>query len=128
VTNRDTAEETGVRHNLDKLGFPVITDGDNVLLRGEKPEWTSDKSSRRAFVAASYRILLLLGDDLNDFTNAREKTQAERDAIVAERKDWWGSRWIMIPNPMYGSWERAAIGTTGTPCEQLQKRIEVLKP
>ena len=58
MTNRETAEETGVRRNLDKLGFPIITDGDNVLLRGEKPEWTSDKSSRRAFVAASYRILL----------------------------------------------------------------------
>jgi 5'-nucleotidase (lipoprotein e(P4) family) len=128
VTNRDKEEEDGVRRNLALLGYPLTTDFDNLLMRGEKPEWTSDKSSRRAFVAASYRLLMLLGDDLNDFTNAREKTAAERDAIVAERRDWWGSRWIMIPNPIYGSWERAAIGAAGTPCELLQKRAEALKP
>jgi 5'-nucleotidase (lipoprotein e(P4) family) len=128
VTNRDKEEEEGVRRNLALLGYPVTADFDNVLMRGEKPEWTSDKTSRRVFVAASYRIVMLLGDDLNDFTNARDKTAAERDGIVAERKDWWGSRWIMIPNPIYGSWERAATGTAGTPCELLQKRAEALKP
>ncbi|HKR65841.1 MAG TPA: HAD family acid phosphatase [Thermoanaerobaculia bacterium] len=128
VTNRDKEEEPGVRHNLETLGYPLTTDRDNLLLRGEQADWTSDKTSRRAFVASSYRILLLLGDDLNDFTNAREKTVAERDAIVAERRDWWGTRWFMIPNPMYGSWERALIGTTGTPCEQVQRKIEALKP
>jgi acid phosphatase len=128
ITNRDADEKPGTRRNLEMLGFPLSTDPDNLLVRGEKPEWTSDKTSRRAYVAASYRVLLLLGDDLNDFAPARDKTIAERDAIVADHASWWGSRWIMIPNPMYGSWERTVTGTTGTPCEQLQKKVDALKP
>jgi len=127
VSNRDADEGPGTRHTLEKLGFPLSDDPDNLLLRGQRPEWGSDKTSRRAYVAASYRVLLLLGDDLNDFVLARDKTLAERDAIVADHAAWWGTRWFMLPNPMYGSWERAA-GATGTPCEQLQKKVDALKP
>jgi acid phosphatase len=127
VTNRDADEEPGTRRTLEKLGYPLSDDPDNLLLRGKRPEWGSDKTSRRAYVAASYRVLLLLGDDLNDFVLARDQTLAERDAIVASHATWWGTRWFMLPNPMYGSWERAA-GATGTPCEQLQKKVDALKP
>ena len=127
ITNRDADEEAGTRANLEKLGYPLSTI-DTVLTRGEKEEWkSSDKGARRAHVAASYRVLLLFGDDLNDFANARDKTAAEREAIVRDKASWWGTRWFMIPNPMYGSWERAIAGTTGTPCEQLQKKVDALK-
>ncbi len=134
VTNRDynakpeLDESAGTRRTLEKLGFPLSDNPDNLLLRGGKSDWTSDKTSRRAYVAASYRILLLLGDDLNDFVNARDKTVAERDAMVTEHASWWGTRWFMIPNAMYGSWERASTGTTGTPCELLQKKVDALRP
>ncbi|MBM3728417.1 MAG: hypothetical protein FJW40_23700, partial [Acidobacteria bacterium] len=43
-----------------QVGFPVEESFDNVLCNGEKPEWTSDKTTRRRAVAASHRILLLL--------------------------------------------------------------------
>ena len=126
ITNRDLDPEgPGTRRNLERLGFP-LTD-DNVLMRGGRPEWKSDKSGRRAFVASKYRVVMLIGDDLNDFVNAREKTQAERDAIISRTESWWGTRWFMLPNPMYGSWERAAMGGEGTPCEQLQKKIDALR-
>lgn len=127
VTNRDPHEEVGVRKNLAKLGYPVLEGEDNVLLRGERPEWKSDKSTRRAHVAQKYRVLLLLGDDLNDFANAREKSQAERSAIIESSAAWWGSRWFMLPNPQYGSWERSVTGGTGTPCEQLEKKARALR-
>ena len=126
ITNRDfDPEGPGTRRNLERLGVP-LTD-DNLLMRGQRPEWQSDKSSRRAWVADSFRVLLVIGDDLNDFTNAREKTEEEREAIIALRESWWGTRWFMVPNPMYGSWERAAIGTGGSPCEQLQRKIDALR-
>lgn len=126
VTNRDLDPEgPGTRRNLERLGFPLTAD--NLLMRGGRPEWTSDKSSRRAYVAATHRLLLLLGDDLNDFTNARDKSKAERDAIIARTENWWGTRWFMLPNPMYGSWEGAAIGSEGSPCERLQKKIDALR-
>jgi acid phosphatase len=126
VSNREEKEEPAVRRNLEKLGFPLSDNADNLLMRGERKEWTTDKTSRRAFVAASHRLLLLLGDDLNDFTNAREKSAAERDAIIADTKDRWGTRWIIVPNPIYGSWERAVQGS-GDPCTQLQTKVNALR-
>ncbi|HYO77418.1 MAG TPA: HAD family acid phosphatase [Thermoanaerobaculia bacterium] len=128
ITNRDEDERPGTRRNLDALGFPSDPNMETLLLRGSRPEWkTSDKSPRRAYVAASHRVLLLVGDDLNDFADAREKSREERDAIITRTAEWWGTRWFMIPNPMYGSWERAVTGGSGTPCEQLQKKIDVLR-
>lgn len=129
VTNRDPDEQDGTRANLEKLGFPLTSDVDNLLVRGEREEWkTSDKSPRRAWVASQYRVLLLLGDDLNDFANARDKSQAERAAIISTNAARWGTQWFMLPNPMYGSWERAVTGGTGTPCEQLRKKLDALVP
>src|SRR6185436_764920 len=128
ITNRDKDEEPGTRRNLEKLGYPLDPNLDTVLVRGEREEWKpSDKAPRRAHVAASYRVLLLFGDDLNDFANARDKSIAERDAIIDANAALWGTRWFMLANPMYGSWERAITGGTGTPCEQLQKKIDALQ-
>ena len=70
VSNRGAREEAATRQNLKRLGLPLQTNGDHVLMNGEQPTWTSDKTSRRAFVAASHRVLLLVGDDLNDFVPA----------------------------------------------------------
>jgi 5'-nucleotidase (lipoprotein e(P4) family) len=127
ITNRDfDPEHPGTRRNLERLGFPLTAD--NLLMRGTRPEWRSDKSGRRAHVASTHRVLLVIGDDLNDFTNAREKSQADRDAIMERTASWWGTRWFMLPNPMYGSWEGAATGDAErTPCEQLQRKIDVLR-
>jgi 5'-nucleotidase (lipoprotein e(P4) family) len=126
VTNRDEDERPGTLANLRKLGYPLDDAGANLLLRGA--DRNSDKSPRRQWVADRYRILLMAGDDLNDFANLRRAPWKERDQFVTDKKDWWGTRWFMIPNPMYGSWERAAIGSGGTPCEQLERKIRALKP
>jgi len=125
VTNRDEDERTGTRRNLEQLGFPLDPNVDTLLLR---VNGVSDKSPRRAQVAASYRLLLLVGDDLNDFTNMREKSWRERDELVTRMESWWGTRWFVLPNPMYGSWENAAIGSGGQPCERADRKVNVLKP
>jgi acid phosphatase len=69
---------------------------------------TSDKSPRRARVASDFRILLLIGDDFNDFLTVSEaQATVEGRRSLAEAHDrYWGERWFMLPNPMYGSWER----------------------
>lgn len=127
VTNRDLDEEPGTRANLERLHFPLDPNVDTLLLRGKRDWSTSDKSPRRAHVAASYRVLLLLGDDLNDFATIAEPTTAARAAIIERTKSWWGTRWFILPNPMYGGWERAAIGSGGTPCEQVQRKVDALR-
>lgn len=107
VTNRNAELEEATARNLDRAGFPLREDVDVVLTRGEREVWRSDKSTRRAHVAERYRIVLLAGDDLNDFATADEASVSERDSIVEAHRDRWGRTWFALPNPMYGSWERA---------------------
>lgn len=129
VSNRKAGhQEEKARENLAKLGYPVSTTEDTVLFQNEREEWKpSDKGPRRDFVAATHRVLLLFGDDLNDFVNAKDKTKAERDQLIRDTAPMWGSRWIILPNAMYGSWEKATVGPNGTPCEHMQKRIDALR-
>lgn len=127
ISNRDADEGPGTLANLRRLDVPLTPNADNVLLRYQRPEWQSDKSTRRAHVAATHRVLLVLGDDLNDFANAREASHAERERIIGANEAWWGNRWFMLPNPMYGSWENAAIGRGATPCERVERKIETLR-
>ena len=59
-------------------------------------------------VAAKYRIVLLMGDNLDDFSDAFErKSVAERFAAVEANHDLWGKKFIVLPNAMYGTWESA---------------------
>ena len=110
VTNRKAAEEAATRNNLTKLGFPISEATDVVITRGEKPEWTSsDKTPRRMFVAKNYRILQLIGDNLGDFLEAEGAPEA-RVAAANRYADYWGMRWIVLPNPTYGNWEGALFG------------------
>ena len=104
VTNRDAQREEATRKNLVSLGFPVSAVRDVVLTEGERPDWSGDKSSRRAHVAESYRVLLLGGDDLNDFVPADGLSLRARQRLLERHRDRWGERWIVLPNPVYGSW------------------------
>jgi len=116
ISNRTSAMEPPTRANLQAAGFPLDPYVDTVLSRGERPEWSgSGKSARRSYLAASYRILLLIGDDLGDFVVNAAGTLAERRVRTEPNAEWWGRRWIMLPNPTYGSWERAVIGTSKDP-------------
>jgi 5'-nucleotidase (lipoprotein e(P4) family) len=129
VTNRDAALEEATRRNLERIGFPPDTTGDVVLMRGERPEWGSDKSSRRAFVAGSHRVLLLLGDDMNDFVSARTSLAA-REELWLRHVDRWGRSWFALPNPTYGSWESAVLGNERelSERERLRRKFGGLDP
>lgn len=133
VTNRGASEDANSRANLQAEGFPLkaaaLGDiGDTVLTSGEKPEWTSDKSIRRALIAKYYRIILLCGDDLNDFLSARVSA-AERNAQSKPYDAWWGERWIILPNSSYGSWEDTLYGfeRSLTPLQIQERKLKSLR-
>ena len=133
VTNRKAAEEAATVENLRRLGFPLGGDDgdadDRVLTRGERPAWaSSDKTPRRAHVAGRYRIVQLVGDNLGDFVEA-EGTPAERRAAAERYADYWGLRWIVLPNPTYGNWEGALFGRdfTKTPEQRRAKKSGELR-
>lgn len=127
VTNRDAPLEAATRRNLAAAGFPLAEGPDVVLARGEREAWTSDKASPRAAVAERFRVLLVVGDDLGDFAPARVPLE-ERAALVRNHADRWGERWIVLPNPMYGSWQSALVGfESGLPPEELlERKLEAL--
>jgi 5'-nucleotidase (lipoprotein e(P4) family) len=100
------AEKDGTAANLKKLGFPGVSD-ETLLVRTDAAG--SGKETRRQSVSARYRIVLLMGDNLNDFSEAFEqsKTVESRLAAVEKNQSQFGTRFIVLPNPMYGDWENS---------------------
>lgn len=111
VTNRTADLEEATRSNLINLGLSLPVGLDTLLTKGEAPNnWASDKKARRAFIAQSFRILLLIGDDLGDFIEGSRDSPENRVRLADKYSHQWGSRWFMLPNPLYGSWESSLYG------------------
>jgi 5'-nucleotidase (lipoprotein e(P4) family) len=106
ITNRNLVEKDATAVNLKKLGFPDVSD--QTLLVRTDPK-TSSKEARRQSVSSKFRIVLLMGDNLNDFAEIfdQSKTVQDRLAAVELNKSQFGKRFIVLPNVMYGDWESA---------------------
>lgn len=103
ITNRKKKEMEATIKNLQKEGFPMA-DTLHVLPRTD----VSNKESRRQKVAQNHKIVLLAGDNLNDFAEFWEKqSPSVRQAIADSLKTEFGRQFIILPNPMYGDWENA---------------------
>jgi 5'-nucleotidase (lipoprotein e(P4) family) len=127
ITNRKQVEKEGTAANLKKVGFPEVND--QTLLVRTDPK-SSSKEPRRTSVSSRYRVVLLMGDDLNDFTEVFEtsKTVSTRNDAVERNKAQFGARFIVLPNPMYGHWEDAIYGEGRlTAAEKAEKRLKALK-
>jgi acid phosphatase len=128
VTNRMAEVEADSLATLRAAGFPVERGAEDVLSQDERPEWVADKSSRRAFLCRSHRVVQIVGDNLNDFVTGSEVALAGRQALVERHASFWGSRWIILPNPAYGSWEGAIHGYDSSLPRQeiLRRKYELL--
>ena len=128
ITNRNDSQKAGTATNLKKLGFPNISD--QTLLVQTDPK-NSSKEPRRQSVGAKYRIVILMGDDLNDFSDMFENSKTVESRIEASDrfKEEFGKRFIVLPNPMYGNWESAIYNYNFklTEAEKAEKRKSLLK-
>ncbi|MFL5742233.1 MAG: 5'-nucleotidase, lipoprotein e(P4) family [Flavisolibacter sp.] len=101
ITNRDEKERQPTLENLRRYQLP---DTDNEHLFPKQN--SSSKESRRQQVMSAYQVVLLLGDNLADFSNQFDKkTTDERTRNVDLISHLFGSRYIVLPNPGYGDWE-----------------------
>ena len=126
ITNRSADVQAATEENLREQGFPVSEN--SVMSNGGRPEWTSAKTARRQLVADDFRVLMLFGDDLNDFVPARGISIDQRKQLVEDHRDKWGYKWFVFPNPNYGSWERALYtGDEESAEEEQQTRLNRLK-
>ena len=131
VTNRVVELKEATKKNLTKLGIPWDKTKDTVLMRGEN-NWGSDKGPRRTLVGNEYRVLLMIGDNLGDFVDAKDNNlnPSNRKNIVSDYADYWGVRWFMLQNIAYGDWEGALydFNYSLSPDEVYNSRLEFLDP
>jgi 5'-nucleotidase (lipoprotein e(P4) family) len=103
VTNRLEVEKQPTIDNLKALGFPDVS-AETVLIKTTE----SSKEARRQSIMQTYRIAILIGDNLDDLANVFErKTIDARFAEVDKTREMFGRKFIVLPNAMYGTWENA---------------------
>ncbi len=98
--------------DLREIGIEVSAN--QLSLSGQQADWDREKLVRRKLIAESYRVIMLIGDDLSDFVPcARIKVMAtchapatteSRNADMQKYQLYWGHGWYILPNPMHGSW------------------------
>lgn len=116
LSNRDISLLEGTWRNLKQLGFPLEEDRHQLLLLNGSSDWGWDKSSRRAHVARQYRVLQVVGDGLGDFIGNTATMSLEEQRNASSRYlDYWGDKWFMLPNPVYGDWEKAILSGGSLP-------------
>ena len=71
---------------------------------------TSDKTARRQWASEHFDVLLIVGDNLRDFSESFRVTPgmtiADRFRLVDQEGCHWGCDWIVLPNSSYGECER----------------------
>lgn len=103
ITNRDEAERNSTISNLKRYGFP-FADSAHLLLRQN----TSGKEDRRQQVLKDHEIVLLIGDNLSDFSALFDKQPMDKRLAAAKDQSLaFGNRYIVIPNFGYGDWENS---------------------
>ena len=131
VTNRVIELKESTKKNLTKLDIPWDQGIDTVLMRGQN-NWNSNKGPRRELIGEKYRVLLMVGDNLGDFVDAKDNNLSpkQRKEIVRAYSDYWGVKWFMIQNIAYGDWEGALYNFdySLSPDEVNNARLENLKP
>lgn len=126
ISNRSERMKKATIQNLKFVGAPMA-DARHILLKqpGEK-----GKEARRRYVAKTYDIVLLFGDNLGDFSGFDGLTALQRVEAVNKHQDEFGRKLIVFPNPMYGDWEEALYNYDHrkTEAEKAELRKKGLQP
>lgn len=120
ITNRLTRNRAATIEALKHNGLNVDGIEDRLLTK----DTSSDKTSRRQQAEQKYRVLLLAGDNLRDlseeFVAPKAGTDAERATGIAaraaqvdQRRYRFGTDWFILPNPVYGEWQRLLNSSNG---------------
>ena len=101
LSNRRIENYEPTKENLVTLGFP-FDDSTKMLLRTD----SSDKYERRKSIS-DQNIIMFIGDNLGDFDSVFfDKSNEQRWEISKNLKEKFGHQFILIPNLIYGDWER----------------------
>ncbi len=117
LSNRLTKNSAGTKSALRRLELNTEGIDDRLLL--QETGGSSDKTARRKSADRKFLVLMYFGDNLRDFSEdfvapklaetddaGQLKAIAERRAKVDRAAYRWGNDWIILPNPVYGEWQR----------------------
>ncbi len=124
ISNRKIDEVESTLKNLDSLGFSFARK-ENMIFK----ETVSSKKSRRDHVSEKFEIVMLIGDNLNDLSEVFEKRGVDWGTSIVElNKKEFGNRFIVLPNPMYGDWEKNIYGSgeSSTVEQKRELRLKVI--
>ena len=121
ITNRDEKDRNGTEKNLEIFNLPN-RDMRHLIMR----QGVSSKENRRREIQGGFDVVLFIGDNLADFAaDFDKKPLEEREIIVRKLSHEFGSRFILIPNPVYGDWESALYGNNSS--YSLKQKDSILK-
>ena len=87
------------------MGFP-FADENHILLRTDE----GGKETRRKKIQRSHDIVMLIGDNLSDFSEVFDGQPTKvRNRKADSLKTYFGNKYIVLPNAMYGDWETKGI-------------------
>ena len=116
VTNRSEKLRAVTMKHLRPAGFPQILDTHMYL-----KTTTGNKEPRRQAISKNYDIVLLAGDNLGDLYEATGNYPQRNKKVKASRNDF-GLKYIVLPNPMYGTWPAALkLYSKNAPVDSLLK-------
>ena len=124
ISDRTTSQVDDTIKNLEKEGIPV--QGRDHLMFLE--DGVKSKEGRRQAVQEKTNLVLLFGDNLVDFADFSKTSEADRDKKLDELQKEFGEKFIIFPNPMYGSWESAVYqGKKLDAKGQTEERLKALQ-
>lgn len=125
VSNRKTDEFESTLKNLKNESF-AFADPDHLILRKDE----ASKQKRFASISANYNVLLYVGDNINDFPEEStvQVFQNMKNSDKEFQEKDFNMHCIILPNPMYGSWENAVLGNDVlSDSEKLSRKKDALR-
>jgi 5'-nucleotidase (lipoprotein e(P4) family) len=126
ITNREEVLRQATIDSLAQSGVNVkgLDDPTGLRLLPQR-HGESIKKPRRDLVRAKYHVLAYFGDQLGDFSDEftanNGNTAAARVELAAGKyRELWGTRWFVLPNPVYGQWQVVLL-KAGNPQQFLRR-------
>lgn len=123
VTSRNQGERT-YEYALAQLKYLEVpfADEEHLFVFRE----SSDKTPAREKIAEEFDVVVLLGDNLNDYKrDYYVKDVDERLALMERDRADWGTKFIVLPNPTDGNWVRAIFGESEpAPTDENRRKLK----
>lgn len=128
VSNRAKDLDQVTLANLRQVGVPVSGPeaflGLGTFVEGCEQIGT-EKGCRRQLIGQHYRVLMQFGDQIGDFVTVLANNAAGREKAMHGYMPWIGTRWFVLPNATYGSWEPALFNNDWSAPRELRRKQKI---